>query len=402
MVENHLIMADEDDVEARVAARAANVGDIAVTRLAMPENHRPTWRHLLPKTYFTDGMSGDAADDLAAEESSVTMGDLRVKYSGCRILEELRIPSATSVENCRLYSATYPGPTYGLIMIHCNGRVCIKQPNPVVPRFECQVGSIIVAMNRQLLPYGAPFQRVLGVLRDALRHPPVTLHYVDNEDFITFFRESFLPCLPQPKVFKAPAPEKVDGESDADYISRVFGNFNRIHDSATDRAQDFAKVISNDEHLKNWVIPNQYFRNVQHTWENIGRVLAANTNLEELRLVLQPFMNTVFPIFLTQLQANQSLRTLCIMSNSQIINDRYIHALSSYLHCDNNRIAALILTRFEFSGADFLQMSVAVNGTKITALTLDRCKLVPLTSTSHLQHSTCSGSSRCFQWSIVG
>ena len=198
-----------DDVEARLAARAAKVGDVAVKSLAMPgsRRHRPTWMHLLPRTHFTGGA---ATDDQGADEPCVTMGDLRIKYSGCRILQELRIPSATSVENSRLYSATYPGPNYGLIMVHCNGRVCIKESCPAVPRFECQVGSIIVAVNNQLIPYGAPFRRVMDILRACMRQPPVTLHYVDNDDFIAYFKESFLPSLPCQQEFKPPAPEKED------------------------------------------------------------------------------------------------------------------------------------------------------------------------------------------------
>lgn len=48
-----------------------------------------------------------------------------------------------------------------------------------------------------LFRYGAPFQRVLSVLRDAMRFPPVKLHYVDDDDFLAYFEGDFLPSLPQ-------------------------------------------------------------------------------------------------------------------------------------------------------------------------------------------------------------
>ncbi|EJK74394.1 hypothetical protein THAOC_03932 [Thalassiosira oceanica] len=363
----------ELQVETRLAARAADVGDIAVTSLVMPHDHRPTWRHLLPRNHFTDGVpgggdAGGATGDQSADEPSVTMGDLRIRYDGCRNLEELRIPADVSFANSRLYSATYPGPIYGLIMIKCNGRVCIKESNPVVPRFECQVGSIVVAMNRRLIPYGAPFQRVLTVLRDALRHPPVTLYYVDNDDFISYFKESFLPSLPPPKIFKAPPPEKEDGESDLDYIARVFGTgFVSSKSSAT---REFLQVIANDESTKCWTMGSRDFKNNMHTWENVGLVLAANTNLESFHLEFIIGSAPNLTEILIQLQTNKSLRQLTISCNSRMIDSRIVQALSLYLHCDNNRVSSLALIRFEISGADFIGIAQALTGTKITDLSL--------------------------------
>ena len=47
------------------------------------------------------------------------------------------------------------------------------------------------------LRYGAPFQRVMTVLRDAMRFPPVKLHYMDDDDFMAYFEGDFLQSLPQ-------------------------------------------------------------------------------------------------------------------------------------------------------------------------------------------------------------
>ncbi|EJK64146.1 hypothetical protein THAOC_15150 [Thalassiosira oceanica] len=383
------------DVETRVVHRAANVGDVAVTNLIMPGNHRPTWRHLLPSTH-------GATDDQGAGEPSVTIGDLRIKYSGCRILEELRIPPDVSFENCRLHSATYPGPNYGLMMVQCNGRPCIKESDPLVPRSECQVGSIIVAMNGLLIPYGSPLQSVLAVLKGAMRHPPVTLHYVENEDFKTYFKESFLPCLASKSTYTA--PKKEEGESDLGYILRVFGPGRYWRHSDSSSARDFVQVITNDENLKCWAISSQHFSHAKLTWENIGRVLAANTYLEELRLDLSGVYDRasaadIWTIFQTQLQANHSLRKLRIVGNVTSeppsyrssyrytiwpdyeseptypipINDERIEALSSYLHGDNNGIVSLSLAGLEFSS--LVVIAAAVTGTNITALSLEECDL---------------------------
>ena len=95
----------------------------------------------------------DVIDLMDEEDEQVTtMGQLRESYRGCRVLENLRIPSGTHLSNPRLYSVRYPGPNYGLIMIQCNGRVCIKCHNSRNPPARPRIGSIIVALNDQLIP----------------------------------------------------------------------------------------------------------------------------------------------------------------------------------------------------------------------------------------------------------
>ena len=163
-----------------------------------------------------------------------------------------------------------------------------------------------------------------------------------------------------------------------EYIKRVFGSGFLGYYNDSYPAKMFAKVIANDENLKSWTMRGEYFSEEIRTWENIGRVMAANTNLELLNLSFPTHMVAANPMsaFLTQLQANRSLRKLRIWgdTSSSISNDEFIRAFSSYLHCDNNEIVDISLIGFEFSSANFVGIASAVVGTKITSLCLDHCQ----------------------------
>lgn len=112
---------------------------------------------VLPIDAETAAATTDPNDDVIdlmdeEDEPVMTMGQLRESYRGCRVLENLRIPSGTHLIDPRLYSVRYPGPNYGLIMIQCNGRVCIKCHNSMNPPARPRIGSIIVALNGRLIP----------------------------------------------------------------------------------------------------------------------------------------------------------------------------------------------------------------------------------------------------------
>jgi hypothetical protein len=85
-----------------------------------------------------------------------TIANVRERYqeSG-RILAKLKIDPQVQFNNLRLYTVTYPGPNYGLIMVSCNGRVVVKahqnQAAQVANQYP-KIGSIITSCNGYMIP----------------------------------------------------------------------------------------------------------------------------------------------------------------------------------------------------------------------------------------------------------
>ena len=145
---------DEDDKTPRASPTNEGAGAQQVETKAAPVSADSNG--LLPVDAKTAAATdpNDNVIDLMDEEDEpvMTMGQLRESLRGCRVLQNLRIPSGTHLSNPRLYSVRYPGPTYNLIMIQCNGRVCIKSHNSMNPPARPRIGSIIVALNDRLIP----------------------------------------------------------------------------------------------------------------------------------------------------------------------------------------------------------------------------------------------------------
>ena len=88
-----------------------------------------------------------------------TMANIRALYHSTGILAKLKIDPHVQFNNLHVYTVQYPGPTYGLIMVACNGRVVVKahhnseQMNISHGKDEHpKIGSIIVGVNGYLIP----------------------------------------------------------------------------------------------------------------------------------------------------------------------------------------------------------------------------------------------------------
>lgn len=95
-------------------------------------------------------------DDEEEDAKPQTIANVRERYqeSG-RVLAKLKIDPQVQFNNLRLYTVTYPGPNYGLIMVSCNGRVVVKahqnQAAQVTNQYP-KIGSIIASCNEFMIP----------------------------------------------------------------------------------------------------------------------------------------------------------------------------------------------------------------------------------------------------------
>eukprot|EP00579_Thalassiosira_antarctica_P012345 CAMPEP_0201910104 /NCGR_PEP_ID=MMETSP0903-20130614/1601_1 /ASSEMBLY_ACC=CAM_ASM_000552 /TAXON_ID=420261 /ORGANISM="Thalassiosira antarctica, Strain CCMP982" /LENGTH=1445 /DNA_ID=CAMNT_0048444699 /DNA_START=84 /DNA_END=4421 /DNA_ORIENTATION=- len=146
-------------------------------------------------------------DDEDDNKPRPTIANIRALYRSTGILAKLKIDPHVQFNNLRVYTVQYPGPTYGLIMVACNGRVVVKahhnseQMNNSHGKDEHpKIGSIIVGVNGYLIPYTAAFVKVLQLMKHMMRTPPVTVMFAEDDDFTSMFVEDFLPNLPVRRV----------------------------------------------------------------------------------------------------------------------------------------------------------------------------------------------------------
>ena len=103
----------------------------------------------------------DEADDYESNSKRprTTIANIRELYRTSGILARLKIDPQVQFDKLRMYTLQYPGPSYGLIMVACNGRVVVKahhssdsetgvDNNSKIPK----IGSIIVGVNGYLIP----------------------------------------------------------------------------------------------------------------------------------------------------------------------------------------------------------------------------------------------------------
>ncbi len=145
----------------------------------------------------------DGDDEEETKEKQLTIGETRQLYKDSGVRAKVKIEPNTLFKNVRVYRLKYPGPTYGLIMVSCNGRVVVKSFHSERANknwSKPEVGHIIIAVNDFILPRGAPFTKVLQLMKYAMRdRPPVTVTFAEDDEFNALFREDILPTLPSNK-----------------------------------------------------------------------------------------------------------------------------------------------------------------------------------------------------------
>jgi hypothetical protein len=132
---------DEPDADENIASAASTVETVA-----SGENFPPAAKPASSEVVI------ELSDDEDIEVKPLTFSQIQNRYRESGMIAELKIPAEIKFNNLRLYTVTYPGPHYGLIMASCNGRVIVKShqtDNNLL--FPTKVGSIVVGLNGYLL-----------------------------------------------------------------------------------------------------------------------------------------------------------------------------------------------------------------------------------------------------------
>jgi len=190
---------------------------VRVLRFQIPKNHTPTWLDIV----VNDRDRNEDEEQEQHIERNVkdeTIAKVRELYRKTNDVTSLRIGPNTRLENVRLYSVKYPGPSYNLIMISCYGRCVVKyyqneaailttQNNEVFPK----IGSIIVAVNGYMIPYGEPFSTVVPLMKSLIdNNPPVTVIFAEDKEFISYFTEEVVPNIKEEDSNWFTNPEETD------------------------------------------------------------------------------------------------------------------------------------------------------------------------------------------------
>mmetsp|Transcript_4105 Transcript_4105/g.9367 ORF Transcript_4105/g.9367 Transcript_4105/m.9367 type:complete len:1323 (-) Transcript_4105:34-4002(-) len=162
----------------------------------------------------------DGEDEEETKAKQLTIGETRQLYKESGVRAKVKIEPNTLFKKLRIYRLKYPGPTYGLIMVSCNGRVVVKSFHSKRANrnwSKPEVGHIIIAVNNFVLPREAPFTKVLQLMKHFMTaRPPVTLTFAEDEEFTSLFREDILPTLPSNQKNKdaaSSAPSSSTGET---------------------------------------------------------------------------------------------------------------------------------------------------------------------------------------------
>lgn len=91
-------------------------------------------------------------EDEEADIKSLTISKIREMHLESAALGSPSIGPQVQFDNLRIYTVNYPGPSYGLMMVQCQGRIVVKSyqlsNNLNIPG----IGAILVGVNGVLIP----------------------------------------------------------------------------------------------------------------------------------------------------------------------------------------------------------------------------------------------------------
>ncbi|KAL7535077.1 hypothetical protein ACHAXR_007092, partial [Thalassiosira sp. AJA248-18] len=193
---------EEDMLNIKNEEEEDDMPDVDEKRTVSNEKVGPGNAMRVPNTAKAE-MVIELSDDEDTDDKPSTIAHIRNLYRESGILAKLKIDSHVQFNNLSVYTVQYPGPTYGLIMVSCNGRVVVKSHHSAQAAIaktsntdNVKIGSIIVGVNGYVLPYMAPFHKVLQLMKHFMRTPPVTVVFAEDDDFTSMFVQDFLPNLP--------------------------------------------------------------------------------------------------------------------------------------------------------------------------------------------------------------
>lgn len=129
---------DERDVDGNVAAGSSH-------------NRTTTCNNIAPvKTSSSETVIELLDEDECTRPLSISQ--LRELYRESGVMGTRSIGPHVQFNNLRIYTLSCPGPTYGLVMVQCSGRIIVKSHQPENSKDIARIGSILVSVNGHLIP----------------------------------------------------------------------------------------------------------------------------------------------------------------------------------------------------------------------------------------------------------
>jgi len=119
----------------------------------------------------------DEADKAAANEVLVQAG----------ILPSVLFPGM------QFYTVSFNDKSYGLALAFFSGRIVV-QSTPAVG-IDVSAGSVIAAVNNQIIPHNTKFSEVMNLLKFSINTPPVVITFAEDKEFEGFWIEVLQPGL---------------------------------------------------------------------------------------------------------------------------------------------------------------------------------------------------------------
>jgi hypothetical protein len=102
-----------------------------------------------------------------------------------------------TLPGCRIYKMILKGPTLGVEVCICSGRIVVSNKLPARRRRlgdDCKpdVGDVLVAVDNQVMPQVEKLDRALQYLKAVLGRPqPAVLFFAEDDDFKQFYTNNF-------------------------------------------------------------------------------------------------------------------------------------------------------------------------------------------------------------------
>lgn len=148
---DELIHEEEDMLNIKNEEEEEDVLDVKEKANSSVENVSPAHGRPTSAQDETSETVIELSDDEDADDRPPTISQVRELYRESGVMAKLKIDPTVQFKGLRIYSVQYPGPTYGLIMVSCNGRVVVKSHQTSQPN-QPKIGSIIVGVNGHLIP----------------------------------------------------------------------------------------------------------------------------------------------------------------------------------------------------------------------------------------------------------
>jgi hypothetical protein len=121
-----------------------------------------------------------------------------------------------TLPDCRIYKMTLQGPTLGVEVSICKGRIVVAKKLPARMRRlgdDCKpdVGDVLVAVDNQVMPMVYKLDATLNYLKAVLSRPqPMVMFFAEHDDFKQFYIKKYGQVKKKPEMLTPRDDQVVD------------------------------------------------------------------------------------------------------------------------------------------------------------------------------------------------